>query len=304
MDPAGRRRHASFAACLAIVAMALGLTAPPATASPPDPHIDYVALGDSYTAGTGAGDWSWTYPCIQTAGGYVDVLDTLDAVDLLANNACHGSLLRDTAQPGNVPSVADQVAQLAAAGKLSRGTELVSMTAGANDVGVNVVLFTCATSTATDCSRAVKTAVTAMPAVGAVLVRTFAAIHKQAPKAKIAVPGYPRLFNPAGAPVIPVENQRLVNQGTALLNATIAAAAATAKALYGANVQYVDVTARFAGHEVNTADPWIFYNPNPIPGPDGAPTVDQRNFHPNAEGHRQYAFAVQDAVRLPELARR
>lgn len=45
--------------------------------------------------------------------------------------------------------------------------------------------------------------------------------------------GYPRLFDTAGPPIIPVERQILVNGGTAGLNLTIASAATTARTLHG-----------------------------------------------------------------------
>jgi len=86
-----------------------------------------------------------------------------------------------------------------------------------------------------------------------------------------------------------------------LLNATIATAAATARVLYGANVQYVDVTARFAGHEVNSADPWIFFDA--APDANGVLQIDPRSFHPNLAGHQQYAAALLSAVDLIQLAR-
>jgi hypothetical protein len=228
------------------------------------------------------------------------MLNAVETVELVDNEACHGALLASRAEK-IVPSVLDQIALLTAQGELSADTELVTMTAGANDVRVNVVLFTCATSPVADCRQAVGSSAASMPSVGAGLLKIFAAIHRQAPNAKIGVFGYPRMFNPAGAPVIPVENQRLVNQGTALLNATIATAAATANALYRANVQYVDVTARFAGHEVNTAQPWIFLSAGR--GPNDVPQFDPRSFHPNQAGHRSYADALLASVNLKQLAR-
>src|SRR6476620_1534055 len=73
---AARRRYKAFASGLASMAIALGLAAIPAQAATPQRDVDYVALGDSYTAGTGAdtsGLFVPTPPCTQTAGGYVDI---------------------------------------------------------------------------------------------------------------------------------------------------------------------------------------------------------------------------------------
>ena len=303
-----RRRQRALAAAVASLAMALGFAALPAEAATTSRHVDYVALGDSYTAGTGAdtsvrtasGPFVPTLPCTKTRGGYVDIVDGADLVNLAANAACHGSLLTKPTWDG-VPSVTDQLATLTTSGALSKDTELVSMTAGANDVGVNTVLFVCATSSAATCSQAVDAAAATMPSVGANLVKVLAAIHKQAPRARIVVLGYPRLFNTAGAPIIPVDNQNLVNRGTALLNTTIASSIAAANILYGANSQYVDVTPGFSGHEVNTAVPWIFLAASA--DANGVLQFDPRSFHPTREGHAQYAAALLSSVKLQQLAR-
>ncbi|MFD5276294.1 SGNH/GDSL hydrolase family protein [Pseudarthrobacter sp. NPDC058362] len=288
-----RRRRPALAAFLAILAMALGSTAIPAEAAPPPKDVDYVALGDSYTAGTGAGAFVPSAPCTQTAGGYVDLLDAVDPVSLAGNAACHGALLVDSSN--GVTSVQAQLGGLVASGRLSRDTELVSVTAGANDIGVSTILYACATSTPEACTAATSAAAAALPAVHANLVQTFAAIQSYAPRARIAVLGYPMLFDASRAPLISPAAQTLVNSGTAGLNLTIASAAATAKNLFGTQVQYVDVTARFAGHAVNSADPWIFL--------DSGNLFDPRNFHPNVAGHNGYADALLASVSLKQLAR-
>ncbi|MEW9872844.1 SGNH/GDSL hydrolase family protein [Arthrobacter sp. HS15c] len=300
--PAVRRRRPAFAAGLATVAMALGFTAIPAGAAPPPRDVDYVAVGDSYTAGTGAdtigttatGPFVPTLPCTQTANGYVDKVDLATPVVLVKNAACHGALLADPTWDG-VTSVEDQIAQLTLGGKLSKDTELVSMTAGANDAGVSNVLFNCIAGSPDDCSGAVLASQLALPQVRANLIDAFAAIHSQAPRARIVILGYARLFNTAGFPVIPVDRQGLINAGTVGLNTTIASAAAEANTLYGAQVQYVDVTARFAGHEVNTLSPWLFLSQ--------VDPFEPRNFHPNQAGHVQYAEALLASVNLKQLAR-
>lgn len=217
------------------------------------------------------------------------------SVNVVANAACHGALVTESAQPGNVPSVLAQVAGLTTSGALSARTELVTMTAGANDVGVNTALYTCGTSTYFDCLDAVRSATKSLYEVKEKLTKAYAAIHRVAPRAKIAVLGYPRLFDPAGYPVMAAENLALVNYGTLALNVAIAEAVDRANSLYRANAQFIDVTARFAGHEANTASSWIVFDPyNPFTA---------QSFHPNPAGHQQYAAALVEAVRLPELAR-
>jgi lysophospholipase L1-like esterase len=292
-----RRRHSAFAAGLATVAMALGFTAIPADAAPPPPRVDLVAIGDSYTAGTGAGPFVPNFPCAQTAGGYVDQLDALPIVDDVANAACHGALLDEVAERG-VPSVMQQIADLAKSEGLSGRTELVTLTAGANDIGFNTILFTCAFSTAEACQQAALGARTKLADVQARLAEALTAIHRAAPRARIAVFGYPLLFDPVGGiPVLSTESQNLVNGGTAALNAAIAAAVAEANADSRANAQYIDVE-RFAGHEANSFQQWIVLDLEP------PIEFDDQTFHPNAAGHTQYAEALTSSVNLSAIARR
>jgi lysophospholipase L1-like esterase len=294
----GRRRRPAFAAVLATLAMAIGLAAIPAEAAPPPADVDLVAVGDSYTAGTGAGPFIPNYPCTQTAGGYVDDLMALPIVDEVINGACHGALL-DAKASGVVPSVMDQIAALAASEGLSGRTELVTLTAGANDLQFNTVLFTCAFSTFPDCQLEVQKAQAKLPAIQADLVEALTAIHRAAPRAKIAVFGYPFLFDPAnGLPVLSPESQTLVNTGTAALNATIVAAVAEANAVSKANAVYIDVTAAFARHAANAPDQWIVL--------DLVPPIEfaDDTFHPNSAGHAAYANALTTALSLQTLARR
>jgi lysophospholipase L1-like esterase len=299
-----RRRHSAFAAGLATLAMALGFTAVPAEAAPRE-QVDYVALGDSYTAGTGAGAFVPTSPCVQTEYGYVDIVKRTASVNLVSNAACHGAFIEYIDPAFNVPSLQQQIGAVTAAEELTRDTDLVSLTAGANDAGVNSTLFVCATSTFEACKQAVAASVKTMPLVGLKLSKALASIHRVAPGAKIAVLGYPKLFDPLGLPIIPPSNQVLVNQGTALLNATIAASVASANTFHRANAQYIDVTKSFRGHAVNDGESsWIFFNPNPILDQNGNPIADPRNFHPNPAGHLAYASALTEAVDLTALARR
>lgn len=305
-NPAIRRRRTAFAAALATAAMALAITAVPAEAVPPPQPIDYVALGDSYTAGTGADAFVPTSTCVQTASGYVDVVAENASVSLVSKAACHGAFIEYIDPNFNVPSLEQQITTVTSGGKLGRDTDLVSLTAGANDAGVNSTLFVCATSTTEACKHAVAASVKAMPSVGLKLTKALASIHRIAPRAKIAVLGYPKLFDPLGLPFIPPTNQVLVNQGTALLNATLAASVTSANIFHRANAQYIDVTTRFSGHEVNTADQsnsWIFLATF-IDG-NGVPQVnvsDPRNFHPNAAGHRLgYAPVLSGAVGIPQV---
>lgn len=288
-----RRRPLALAASAATVALAFGLSGAPAQAAPPA-RVSYVALGDSYAAGTGAGAAlrPANTPCWQSQPGYVDVVGGTGRVMLEANGACHGALLTGGAE---APSVHSQISGAAGSGDLNSSTGLISITAGANDVGFRQVLLDCSFLDEAGCRTAIDAASAAFPALGAGLVQTYVGIHAAAPNAKIAVMGYPRLFDPAnGLPVIPPANQVLVNRATDSLNATIAGAAATSSRL-GANAQFVDVTAGFTGHAANSPDPWLALDTS-------NPFADS-NFHPNAAGHSQgYTSALMGAVKPAQLA--
>ncbi|MDQ0663088.1 lysophospholipase L1-like esterase [Arthrobacter ulcerisalmonis] len=299
-----RRRIPAFAGGLASLVMASGLAALPAEAAPAA-KVDYVALGDSYTAGTGAGaaERPAGVDCWQSHPGYVDVVGKTGRVNLVANAACHGAVLSAASPTYDpviyTPTVQEQLLFLRNTGALSSGTELVSITAGANDLGFAYVLGVCAFSEETTCEAAVSQATSqgALTSLTAGLVQTYSAIHAAAPDARIAAPGYPLLFEPTSqfAP-IPTANQVLMNQATLKVNATIARAVSTANSLYGANAQYIDVTGSFSGHAANSLDPWLQLNLNNF--------AADYNFHPNKEGHRAYASALLEAVKPAQLVTR
>lgn len=292
-----RRRHTVLASGLAALALVVGFTASPATAAPPPP-VNYVALGDSYTAGTGAGDLAGpipAIPCWQSAGGYVDIAGASARVALIDNAACHGAFLGPI---GTSTPVVQQIAELSGAA-LNSETDLVSITAGVLDAGSGLALQACASPDTQSCAVIVAGIIQNLGIVEAALEGTYQSIQFAAPNATIAVLGYPRLFDPSegdivlgGATVVPVANQILVNQAVDALNATIAKAVAES----GTNAVFVDVAKRFTGHAVNSDNPWIVLDLT-------QPLLDA-NFHPNDAGHRAYASALLSSVKLTQLAKR
>ncbi|BCW64296.1 SGNH/GDSL hydrolase family protein [Paenarthrobacter sp. MSM-2-10-13] len=301
----GRRRHAAFAGGLAIVALCLGFVASPATAAPPPP-VDYVALGDSYTAGTGAGGLYRDAVCWQSEPGYVDVVAASGRVDLLSNLACHGALLSfDPLNPSPFYNGAPTVVEQIFSGQADlQKAELVSITAGAIDAGSLLALQACASPDTATCAGTVAGIRANLGSVTTALAGTYGLIRAAAPNATIAVMGYPRLFDPSqgdlvipGVTVVPVANQVMANSAVDDLNKAIAAAVQ----LSGKNVVFVDVTKRFGGHAVNSADPWIVLVPVPVAPFDRLPDA---NFHPNVAGHQAYASALISAVKPAQLAKR
>lgn len=297
-----RRRIPALVGGLAIAALTLGFTVAPATAAPPPP-LDYVALGDSYTAGTGADGLYWPQgeTCWQSEGGYVDLVAATGRVELVANAACHGAFL-DLAV-GAVP-VSQQLAGLIP-GSLNATTDLVSITAGALDAGSGLALQACSTPDTQLCAQKVAGAIQDLQS-GALLgglALTYQTIQAAAPNATIAVLGYPRLFDPTqgdivvnGITVVPGANQILVNQAIDALNATIAKAVTVS----GTNAVFVDVTKRFRGHAVNSDDPWLVLLLAPVPPNTSLPDA---NFHPNDAGHQAYASALLSTIKPAKLVK-
>ena len=89
-----RRRTLSIATALAALAAGLG-TALPAGAAPPSP--DYVVLGDSYSAGNGAGTYT-ERTCWRSPDNYAAKVAAQDGANL-TNAACSGGVVADITQP-------------------------------------------------------------------------------------------------------------------------------------------------------------------------------------------------------------
>ncbi|TFD48801.1 hypothetical protein E3T55_12130 [Cryobacterium frigoriphilum] len=217
----------------------------------------YVALGDSYTSGQGAPPYTTASgTCLVSRyGGYPTVTGLLSPYRLTANRACSGA------------SAASIQAQLVG---VSPSTKLVTLTVGGIDAGSNVIAAACAPNPALPvCQAAIDASIASLPAVGAMLVGTYAGIAQALPSARIAVLNYPLQFQPGISAF-----GDTFNAGTVLLNQTIQLAVA---AVANPRVVYVDATQEFAGHGIGSRLPFIAYNP--------ADPLAAINFHPNALGN-------------------
>jgi hypothetical protein len=111
--------------------------------------VQYVALGDSYAAGQGAG--SYLNSCLQSTKGYPELLDPEKRIRLQTNATCTGATTSDVA-----------TTQLRS---LNRDTRLVTLTVGGNDLDVSGVATTCTTGTPAACQAAINNALASL-AVG------------------------------------------------------------------------------------------------------------------------------------------
>jgi lysophospholipase L1-like esterase len=275
MTARGRRFLARLVITLVALAGILTVGALPAAAETVGIG-QYVALGDSYAAGQGAPPY--LNDCLQSRNGYPYLLDAEKRIHLRANASCTGATTSD---------VADE--QLSA---LKQGTRLVTLTAGAADLGLSRVLAACTAVPPTQCDAAIQAALALLPTscegdseLGDRLTDLYAAVAAAAPNALIVVTGYPFLFEPV-PPDLAIKTQ--INAATTLLNCAIEKAVTDARAA-GIKIVYVDVTDDFAGHGIGGSGV-PFINPPP---PLGTQT---EAFHPTAAGYIAYAAAISAAI--------
>jgi lysophospholipase L1-like esterase len=247
----------------------------PSTAPAERDGVSYVALGDSYAAGQGGGDYGPVDEdgeCARSAAGYPALLDAEPGIRLDADLSCNGDTTSDL--------LATQMDDL------GTDTRLVTITVGGNDLGAIRVAAVCSLAPSSgDCRSMLTTAGTLLAPGGELEQRlrtTFADIRAAAPNARIVVTGYPKLFEGPGTGD---DSEFLIStlRGAAeSLNADVEAAV-VAERRSGSDIIFADVTEWFAGHGVGSEDPWIH-----------ASGTDM--FHPNAVGYVAYADAIRAAL--------
>jgi lysophospholipase L1-like esterase len=250
-----RRTVAAAATALTASAVAT-LGAAPAFAAAPA----YVALGDSYSSGTGTRSYlSDGTSCLRSVYAYPSLIAAARGYALNLR-ACSGATVADVTN-----------AQL---GALDAGTAYVSITVGGNDAGFASVLTSCAQpSWASNCDAAVNGAQSFITGtLPGRLAALYSAIRAKAPNARVTVAGYPRIFNGRDCSLLTFfsssEMTRL-NATADLLNAT------TAKVATDAGFTFANPTTAFVGHAVCDTSPWL----NNLT----SPTTE--SFHPNRSGH-------------------
>ena len=276
-------------ACALAVLGCLVVGAAPAQATQP---VRYVALGDSYSAASGVlpPDPTASPACLRSLRNYPHVIAAATGAQL-TDVTCGGADTTDyaTAQYPGVP------AQLAA---LSRDTQLVTMTIGGNDSGVfiNSVVQCAAAGASTlgqgsPCKDRYGTSFTdtVQHTTYPALVQALRAVRAAAPRAEIAILGYPWIVPTAGGCFdrmpIAVGDVPYLRDLQATLNAVIARAAART------GVTFVDLSQVSDGHDacqpigVRWIEP-VLQGTNPV------------IVHPNALGEAQLAAQARAVLRL------
>jgi lysophospholipase L1-like esterase len=234
---------------------ACAVTASPALA------VRYVALGDSYSSGTGTRTY-YDSTCQRSVYAYPYLVHNAHPAWTFVQAACSGAKTGDVI---NTQSAS-----------LTSGTNWVTYTIGGNDAGFSSVITECAQPWwSSDCNGAIDQA-------QAYITNTLPGrldlvnnkIKSLAPTAKVVVLDYPHLFMGedcnAGTWFSPDEETRL-NQTADMLRDKLKAAATRA----GTNFVFKDVIPPFVGHAICDSTEWINGLSNPI----------GESYHPNTLGH-------------------
>ncbi|WP_036961781.1 SGNH/GDSL hydrolase family protein [Promicromonospora kroppenstedtii] len=255
-----KQRLLSIVATIAATTLAtVGLVTTPAEPSYAAGE-SYVALGDSYSSGTGTRSYiADGTECLRSTYAYASLTAAARGYSLNFR-ACSGAVVADVTST-----------QLSA---LGTGTRHVTISVGGNDAGFADVLTECALPAwASDCAGAVGAARTFISGTLPGRLNTlYAAIRTRAPSAKVVVVGYPKIFMGEDCNVATFfspEDETALNNAVVLIN-SVTQTAASARGF-----TFVNPVSRFTGHAVCDSTEWINGFSNPV----------QESYHPNRLGH-------------------
>jgi lysophospholipase L1-like esterase len=205
-------------------------TAPAASAA----GARYVALGDSYSSGVGAGSYTAASgSCDRSTKAYSQLWANAHAPASYVSAACAGAKTTDV-----------NANQLSA---LSSSTTLVSISIGGNDVGFAGIMQDCVLYSTDTCvnelNAAENVARTSLPGW---LDTTYNGIRSRAPSANVVVMDYPRFYHDLWYCVgLSSTDRKKINEAADVLDGVIQSAAARHGFRFG------DVRSAFAnGHEI------------------------------------------------------
>ncbi|WP_181798229.1 SGNH/GDSL hydrolase family protein [Streptomyces sp. WELS2] len=243
-----------------LLAAGLGLTgAASAQASPAAAAGGYVALGDSYSSGVGAGSYiDSSGSCDRSTKAYPYLWNAAHSPSSFAFNACSGATTDDVR--------ANQL------GSLDSSTSLVSVTAGGNDAGFSDVMTTCVLQSDSTCLSRINTAKAYVAnTLPGKLDTLYNAIRAKAPSARVVVIGYPRFYLLGQSCLGLSETKRAaINDAADYIDTAVKARATAHGFVFG------DVRTTFTGHEICSGSSWLH-------------SVDWldigESYHPTAAGH-------------------
>jgi lysophospholipase L1-like esterase len=237
----------------------------------------YVALGDSYSSGTGTRTF-YEPECQRSVYAYPYLLHEAHLSWTFVDAACAGAKTGDVINTQSASLTSD--------------TNWVTYTIGGNDAGFSSVITECAKpSWASDCNGAINSAQSYIQnTLPGRLDQVNNTIKARSPSAEVVVLDYPRLFNGTDCNAFTwfssSEMTRLNETADMLKNVTSAAATRA-----GANFVFRDVIPPFIGHAVcdggsGSSTEWINGLSNPV----------SESYHPKITGHASGYYPVVHAV--------
>ena len=271
------------------------------SAGPVSRHsLDYVALGDSYTAAPFVSVTDLAKGCFRASLNYPHLVATRLGARL-HDVSCGGADTGDITGRQSGPNGTSHPPQIQAVSPRAR---LVTVGIGGNDGSLfGTILRTCLgwndgpSATPSPVARgACGTGVRRelgdprrlIDGIGRHVAAVLDLVHRRAPRADVVLVGYPRLVSAdgscAGVPLSSGDRSLIVGIQDQL-------SSVLAKAAQRSGTDYVDMHRLSRGHEICSADPWVN-------GP-----VTNRNralaFHPFAAEQRAVAAAVVHLVHPP-----
>jgi lysophospholipase L1-like esterase len=246
---------ASAACAVSLAAAAITAATTPANAS----TTNYVALGDSYSAGTGTGSYDLDSACQRSSKAYAALWSAAHSPASFKFVACSGATTSDV--------LSSQISAL------SSSTTLASITIGGNDAGFADIMKTCVLSSDDSCLSAVSGAEDyARNTLPGNLSNLFGQMQSRSPSAKFVVMDYPHLYITDDSLCVGMSHAKHValNEAADVIDSTISSAASAA------GFTFSDVRSQFSGHELCSGDDWLH-------------AVDVADigssYHPTATGH-------------------
>lgn len=233
--------RSSLALRLGVGATALAFSLVPAlSARAAAAGVNYAALGDSYSSGVGAGNYtSSSGACERSTNAYSALWAQQNHPSAYTSAACSGAKTTDV--------VANQL------GVLSAATTLVSITVGGNDENFSQIMVDCNLYGTSTCVREVDAAkADAKANLPGKLANVYNAIRSKAPNAHVVVLGYPEFYDLNNDCVgLSQESRTDIDSGIDLLDSITSTAAAKA------GFTYADVRKSFSGHEICDSNRWL-----------------------------------------------
>jgi lysophospholipase L1-like esterase len=254
-----------------LVAIALAAATVVGLAAPASAAVGrYVALGDSYSSGTGAGSYGNSGSCKRSANAYAQLWANANAPSSFAFVACSGAVTSDVLN--------SQVASV------TSDTSLVTISIGGNDAGFADVMTDCNLGSDSSCvSRNQEAQNFARTTLPGRLDNVYSQIRNRAPGARVIVLGYPHIYQLNGGCWVGLsETKRAAINSSADVLASVTAGRAAA---FG--FTYLDARNTFSGHEIcASGERWL----NSVTWP-----VDE-SYHPTASGQRGGYYNALEAI--------